>query len=158
MIERNHYSLRLFNGDIGICVQRGDKIEVAFRKASGELEYYLPSRLPQHDTCFAMTVHKSQGSEFDEVLLVLPEVQQENFLNKELVYTGVTRCREKLFIFTHTDLHALPQNTRVSALGRRLAAFTDSERAADKSKRSTKAAKTSSADSGSQMDLFYLRE
>jgi exodeoxyribonuclease V alpha subunit len=154
MIERNHYSLRLFNGDIGICVQRGDKIEVAFRKASGELEYYLPSRLPQHDTCFAMTVHKSQGSEFDEVLLVLPEVQQENFLNKELVYTGVTRCREKLFIFTHTDLHALPQNTRVSALGRRLAAFTDSERAANKSKRSTKAAKTSSADSGSQMDLF----
>lgn len=120
MIERNHYALRLFNGDIGICVRRGDRIEVAFRKPNGDLEYYLPSRLPQHETCYAMTVHKSQGSEFNRVSLVLPETQQENFISRELVYTGVTRCRQQLTIFTTFDLTETQPDSRISALSLRL--------------------------------------
>lgn len=99
MIMRNHYALRLFNGDIGICVQRGDKIEVAFRTASGEFEYYAPARLPQHETCYAMTVHKSQGSEFDQVLLLVPTMDRDDFLSRELLYTGVTRTKSQLAIY-----------------------------------------------------------
>ena len=158
MIERNHYSLRLFNGDIGICVQRGEKLEVAFRKVSGEIEYYLPSRLPQHDTCFAMTVHKSQGSEFDTVLLVLPEVQQDNFVNQELVYTGVTRCRNDLVIFTQQDLSSLKQVTRTSALALRLSALIErqDESALDDVQQPDGEIepKTGRKDSKSQLDLF----
>lgn len=120
MIERNHYALRLFNGDVGICVQRGDSLEVAFRKPSGEIEFYLPSRLPQHDTCYAMTVHKSQGSEFDRVCLVLPETQQDNFISRELIYTGITRCRSQLSIYSEHDMLNAVQDTRVSALAVRL--------------------------------------
>ncbi len=67
MIEQNHYALRLFNGDVGVCVERDSSLQVAFKNSSGELEYFLPSRLPQHKTCFAMTVHKSQESEFERV-------------------------------------------------------------------------------------------
>jgi exodeoxyribonuclease V alpha subunit len=118
MIEQNHYALRLFNGDVGICVRRGQRIEVAFRSLDGGIEYFLPSRLPQHDTCFAMTVHKSQGSEFDQVCLVLPDTSQEEFISRELVYTGVTRCRQHLTLFTTQALTSSRPHERISGLKR----------------------------------------
>jgi exodeoxyribonuclease V alpha subunit len=123
MIMSNHYALRLFNGDIGICVKRieGQKtqIEVAFKNAAGDIEYYLPTRLPQHTTCFAMTVHKSQGSEFDEVMLVLPETSREDFITRELLYTGITRTRARLSIFTAGSLQGSRAETRFSGLALR---------------------------------------
>jgi exodeoxyribonuclease V alpha subunit len=130
MIMSNHYALRLFNGDIGICikdrenVEKGegsdrDKVEVAFKNPKGEIEYYLPTRLPQHSTCFAMTVHKSQGSEFDEVILVLPETAREDFITTELLYTGITRTRSKLTVFHTSETMKTEQQIRFSGLASR---------------------------------------
>jgi exodeoxyribonuclease V alpha subunit len=94
MITRNDYSLKLFNGDIGILLPDGESGELRafFSGRDNTLRKFLPLRLPQHETAFAMTVHKSQGSEFDRVLLILPE-RESPVLSRELLYTGITRAR-----------------------------------------------------------------
>lgn len=97
MITRNDYDLGLFNGDIGILVKLEDSdaqlIErVAFRAADGGVRYMSPGRLPSHETAFAITVHKSQGSEFRDVLLLLPE-QWQQVITRELIYTAITRAK-----------------------------------------------------------------
>ncbi|MFT7137990.1 MAG: exodeoxyribonuclease V alpha subunit [Candidatus Azotimanducaceae bacterium] len=119
MIMRNHYALRLFNGDTGVCVKRGNRIEVAFKNGEGEIVYYLPARLPQHETCYAMTVHKSQGSEFDQVLLVLPKSDREDFMSRELLYTGITRTRSKLIVYHTDEITQLMSQARFSGLSLR---------------------------------------
>ena len=63
----------------------------------------LPSRLPAHETVFAMTIHKSQGSEFDSVLLVLPDADSR-VLSRELVYTGITRAKRRVLLMGSEDL------------------------------------------------------
>jgi exodeoxyribonuclease V alpha subunit len=93
MIARNDYALGLFNGDIGIALPGpGGAMRVYFRTADGGVRGVTPAALPPHDTAFALTVHKSQGSEFDEVALVLPAAMSR-VLSRELVYTAVTRAR-----------------------------------------------------------------
>jgi len=76
LISRNDYSLELFNGDIGITMpepnSKSKDLYVYFSGVSGKLRRFLPHRLPEHETAYAMTVHKSQGSEFENVLLILP--------------------------------------------------------------------------------------
>lgn len=99
IIQSNDYNLGLFNGDIGLILQDEDKPErlmAHFIKADGSLLKVLPARLPSHETCYAMTVHKSQGSEFSRVALVLPpspSLAQWQLLTKELVYTAITRAK-----------------------------------------------------------------
>ncbi|WP_298773581.1 exodeoxyribonuclease V subunit alpha [uncultured Shewanella sp.] len=99
IIQSNDYNLGLFNGDIGLILpdkDRNDKLMAHFIQADGSLLSVLPARLPQHDTCYAMTVHKSQGSEFKQVALVLPvspSPSQKQLLTKELIYTGITRAK-----------------------------------------------------------------
>jgi len=97
LISRNDYSLDLFNGDIGICLPDTfeGSLKVWFEKADGRLESYSPFRLPACQTVFAMTIHKSQGSEFDEVMVVLPE-EDNRILSRELLYTAVTRARKSV--------------------------------------------------------------
>lgn len=94
MVTRNDYPLALFNGDIGIAFDSGgeDGLRVYFQGAEGQLRDFAPGRLPPHETVYAMTVHKSQGSEFDDVLLVLPDTAAP-VLNRALLYTAVTRAR-----------------------------------------------------------------
>lgn len=103
MITQNDAILRLFNGDIGLCMpdmkDRG-RLMVFFVLPDGSIRKYMPARLPCCETVFAMTIHKSQGSEFKEVLLVLPEVINP-ILTKELIYTGITRAKESLKILTN---------------------------------------------------------
>lgn len=104
MVTANDYRQQLFNGDIGICLpssDHSDRLRVFFEAQAGEVRAVLPSRLPHHETVFAMTVHKSQGSEFEEVMLVLPE-ESSPVLTRELVYTGITRAKSKLNIATST--------------------------------------------------------
>ena len=97
MVTGNDYSLQLFNGDIGI-VDRSASGEVAvFTASDGTTRSIRCSRLPVHETAFAMTVHKSQGSEFDEVLVVLPDVWSP-VMSRELLYTAVTRGRKKVTV------------------------------------------------------------
>lgn len=103
MITRNDYQLGLYNGDIGITVADEDgRLRVWFELSDGEMKGVLPGRLPEHETVYAMTVHKSQGSEFDQVVMILP-AEDTPLLTRELIYTGITRARSK---FT---LQATPQ-------------------------------------------------
>ncbi|EEO27559.1 exodeoxyribonuclease V subunit alpha [Oxalobacter paraformigenes] len=98
MIRRNDYALRLFNGDVGIALpDASGRLAVFFPKEDGTFRALSPSRLGEHETSFAMTVHQSQGSEFDSVALLLP-AQFSRVLCRELVYTGITRAREKIAV------------------------------------------------------------
>lgn len=105
LVTRNDYSLGLMNGDIGIALRLPEPAErpgqpahpllrVVFPRndGSGGLRFILPSRLSAVETVFAMTVHKSQGSEFAHTALILPDTLNP-VLTKELVYTGITRAR-----------------------------------------------------------------
>jgi exodeoxyribonuclease V alpha subunit len=101
MVTRNDYPLRLFNGDIGIILNHpltsGEK-RAWFNTADGRLRQILPTRLPAHETAFAITVHKSQGSEFGKVLFILPDTDSP-LLTRELLYTALTRARQSVEIW-----------------------------------------------------------
>lgn len=98
MIARNDSALGLFNGDIGVALDRGQGLRVWFAMPDGSIKSVQPSRLPEHETTWAMTVHKSQGSEFDHAALVLP-TQRTPVVTRELVYTAVTRARRRLSLY-----------------------------------------------------------
>jgi exodeoxyribonuclease V alpha subunit len=96
MVTRNDYALGLFNGDIGIALPgAGGALRVYFRTGDGSLRAVSPAALPPHDTAFALTVHKSQGSEFEHAVLMLPS-GFSRVLSRELVYTAITRARERI--------------------------------------------------------------
>lgn len=97
MVRQNDYALGLFNGDIGICLMTEHGLRVVFEAEQG-FRPIAPARLPSHDSAFAMTVHKSQGSEFNQVLLALPE-QPSPLLTRSLFYTGITRAKNKVEIW-----------------------------------------------------------
>ena len=99
MVTRNDYALDLMNGDIGLCLPAPDGVlRVAFPAVDGGVRWVMPSRLDSVETVFAMTVHKSQGSEFAHVLLVIP-AQESPVLTRELVYTGLTRAKKRLTLW-----------------------------------------------------------
>jgi exodeoxyribonuclease V alpha subunit len=95
MVTRNDYHLQLMNGDVGQCLPTVNGLRVAFPDGKGGIRWVLPSRLDAVETVWAMTVHKSQGSEYDHVLLVLPD-RDAPVLTRELLYTGVTRAKSRL--------------------------------------------------------------
>ncbi|TAK52529.1 MAG: exodeoxyribonuclease V subunit alpha [Betaproteobacteria bacterium] len=96
MVMRNDYMLRLFNGDIGICLPDEDgKLAVWFPGASDAWRAIAPNRLPEHEDAWASTVHKAQGSEFDTFMCVLPETAGPVMV-RELLYTAVTRARQRV--------------------------------------------------------------
>lgn len=98
MVVANDYRHDLFNGDIGIALRTpDDRIEVVFAGEGGGLRTFAPYTLPAHESAFAMTVHKSQGSEFDQVAVVLPEAPNR-VLGRELLYTAVTRARHHVML------------------------------------------------------------
>jgi exodeoxyribonuclease V alpha subunit len=98
MVLRNDPLLKLFNGDIGIVLPGADGApRVHFADAAGGFRAVPPLRLPPHETAFAMTVHKAQGSEFDEVLVLLP-AQPSRVLTRELLYTAMTRARRRVVL------------------------------------------------------------
>lgn len=106
LILRNDYNLQLYNGDVGICIAADDINHpmVAFTNPAGETRLMLASRLPPHETCFAMTVHKAQGSEFKSVTLILPAQLNQNaeqLLSRELVYTAITRAQKQVTLYTN---------------------------------------------------------
>lgn len=118
MITENDYGLGLYNGDIGIAASDGERLRVWFVLPDGKAHGFLPSRLPAHDTAWAMTVHKSQGSEFTHTLLLLPP-ETNPLLTRELLYTGITRAREQLDLFATPEVLALmvrKQTERYSGL------------------------------------------
>jgi exodeoxyribonuclease V alpha subunit len=99
MVTENHYELGLFNGDIGLVWPHASgRLQAAFEDAEQRLRWFTLGRLPAVETVFAMTIHKTQGSEFDHVALVLPD-QETPLLSRELVYTGITRARQQLTVW-----------------------------------------------------------
>ncbi len=101
LITRNDYNLRLFNGDMGIVLPDSSEngtLRVFFPATNGTFKKFHPFRLPEHETVYAMTVHKSQGSEFGKVLLLLPE-RESPVLTRELIYTSITRAKENVEIW-----------------------------------------------------------
>ena len=100
MIMQNDYGLNLYNGDIGLVLpQLGDddkiRAKVVFIGSDQQVRWLQPSRLPAHETVYAMTVHKSQGSEFAHCAFVMPD-HNTQVLTKELIYTGITRAKKQL--------------------------------------------------------------
>lgn len=108
MVIKNDHRLRLYNGDIGIILPdpaAGNELRAFFTATDGSLRAMLPLRLPEHETAFAMTVHKSQGSEFERTLLILPD-RHSDVLTRELVYTALSRARKHLEICGPQDVLA----------------------------------------------------
>ena len=106
MITQNNYHLGLFNGDIGLCLMdESGQLRVYFQMADASIADFQPSRLPNHETVFAMTVHKSQGSEFAHTVLALPE-NNIAVVTRELIYTAVTRAKNQLTLFADLSLMA----------------------------------------------------
>jgi exodeoxyribonuclease V alpha subunit len=99
MITSNDYQTKLYNGDVGLCldIEGTGELRVYFQSEEGFREFNC-SRIPAHQTAFAMTVHKSQGSEFSDVLFLLPD-GDSNVLSKALIYTAVTRAKERVEIW-----------------------------------------------------------
>ena len=123
MIERNDYHLGLYNGDFGIVLGEGDTQRVCVLGHDGTPRHFYPSRLPQNQTAFAMTVHKSQGSQFTTVILILP-LYPSPLLSRQLLYTAVTRATSTVEIWGSETLLA----TAIKSPARRISGLTDALR------------------------------
>ena len=108
IVTENSYRHGLFNGDIGVVWREPDSgaLRVWFERDDDDgagVRAWLPASLPAHEPAFALTVHKSQGSEFDSVLLALPAGGNHRALSRELLYTGLTRCRQALTLWADEE-------------------------------------------------------
>lgn len=123
MIRRNQSNLNLYNGDVGVILFNNENIPMAyFSDLNGESRSFLPVLLSDYETAFAMTIHKSQGSEYNRVTMMLSPFHVET-MSKELVYTGVTRAKTSVEIFADSKVFydACRRKThRISGLRNRL--------------------------------------
>ncbi|WP_210498990.1 exodeoxyribonuclease V subunit alpha [Vibrio crassostreae] len=124
MITRNDYGMGLYNGDIGITMRSKEdgSLKVFFEMPDGEIKGFLTCRIPDHETAFAMTIHKSQGSEFNKTFMVLP-TDFSPIITRELVYTGVTRAKKFLSLYTKDttlDMGVKLKTERASGLAEEL--------------------------------------
>jgi len=118
MVTKNNYTLGLYNGDIGILRKDENNVMKAWFLQSKEdgsvsLKSVLPGFIIHMETVYAMTIHKSQGSEFNNVLVVLPKEPSENILTRELVYTAITRAKEKVTIQSDKDVLLMAAKAQV---------------------------------------------
>jgi len=115
LIVRNDATLRLFNGDVGLILpdrEADDELRAFFPDAEEGVRRVLPARLPPHETVFAMTAHKSQGSEFSRVLVILPD-RASPVVTRELIYTAATRAIDSVELWLRDDVFR-------DALGRKI--------------------------------------
>ena len=99
MITQNDYSKKLFNGDVGVAIKNIDGNYRVFFKRFGSHIFFDMDFLPKWEPGFAVTVHKSQGTEFDDVLLVLPDNEKHRLLTREIIYTGFTRAKKRVILY-----------------------------------------------------------
>ncbi|HMT03398.1 MAG TPA: ATP-binding domain-containing protein, partial [Burkholderiales bacterium] len=104
IILENDYNLGLYNGDIGICIMKDNKALILFE----DKREFIPELLPKYELAYALTIHKSQGSEFDNVIIIIPENNKEKsnintMLSKELLYTAVTRAKKTILMYFQDD-------------------------------------------------------
>lgn len=103
MVNTNDYRKGLFNGDTGIAFEENGKVNVFFKTLDNTVKQYRASDLPGHDAAFAITIHKSQGSEFETVLIIIPD-KLSPVITRQLLYTGVTRAKTKIIIVGNIDI------------------------------------------------------
>jgi exodeoxyribonuclease V alpha subunit len=123
MITQNNYRMNLFNGDIGLIwfnkkskrlvayFEHSDTSKEELDSSNQQYRQFLPSRLPTFEPVYAMTIHKTQGSEFEHVALILPKLNptmpvkndDNQLLSRELLYTGITRAKKRLTICTQKN-------------------------------------------------------
>ncbi len=117
MITRNDYHLNLFNGDVGIARidSKDSELRIFFPDEETGFRAFHPSRIGEHETVFAMTVHKSQGSEFDNILLLLPD-RESPVLTRELIYTAITRARKQVVIWGDESVFQIAAQKRVTRI------------------------------------------
>ncbi|MDR0307714.1 MAG: exodeoxyribonuclease V subunit alpha [Chitinispirillales bacterium] len=116
IVTRNRYDLGLYNGDLGLIVRNSDgELKAVFRQKK---QYYSHkvSHIPDLESAFAMTIHKAQGSEFDEVLLILP-LYRSALLNRQIIYTGVTRAKKRVKVLGSPEILNAAINTRLERPG-----------------------------------------
>ena len=109
-MTENDYGLQLYNGDTGVVISANGRLVAAFQRGDAVAEV-SPARLAAVDTVYAMTVHKSQGSQFDVVAFLLPSADSR-VLTRELLYTAATRARKRLILVGTEDL--LPNGNRTA--------------------------------------------
>lgn len=126
MVTRNDYASKLFNGDVGICLADADgDLRVWFEAAAATSDVdgarraraFTPAALPAHESAFAITVHKSQGSEYADVALLLPPNPQHQVLTRQLVYTGLSRARKRIELWSGEGALATALATPVRRIG-----------------------------------------
>lgn len=120
LVTANDHQLKLFNGDVGIILPGpGGTLRAFFNAGGGQTRSLAPAQLPAHETVYAMSIHKSQGSEFTEVAIVLPRPDSP-LLTRELLYTAVTRARKRAVLYSSPqsiEAGALRPVARASGLG-----------------------------------------
>lgn len=121
MVTQNTPAIGLQNGDVGIIRLKEGRLKAFFPgnqeeteksendKDTPKLKEVNPAVIPEWETVFAMTIHKSQGSEFNEVMVILPKQEENRLLTRELLYTGVTRAKEKALV--QSSLEIVKQTT-----------------------------------------------
>ncbi|MEO6154897.1 MAG: exodeoxyribonuclease V subunit alpha [Thermomonas sp.] len=127
MVTRNDYALKLFNGDVGVCLADADgSLWVWFEvgASAGDVDVdvrgaraFAPAALPAHESAFAITVHKSQGSEYANVALLLPPATQHQVLTRQMVYTGLSRARQGIELWSGDGALATALATPVRRIG-----------------------------------------
>jgi len=101
IVTRNDYALGLFNGDVGLCLADADgNLRVWFDGADGQVRSFAPHALPAHEAAFAITIHKAQGSEYRQAAVLLPPDAQHRILSRQLLYTGVSRAKQFVEIWS----------------------------------------------------------
>ncbi|HEV2060764.1 MAG TPA: ATP-binding domain-containing protein, partial [Solirubrobacteraceae bacterium] len=120
LVTQNDYELRLYNGDTGVVVQSAaDRVSAAFERG-GELLEFTPTRLGAIETAFAMTIHKSQGSQLDTAVVLLPAATSR-ILTRELLYTAATRAQRRLvLVATEETIRAAASRPVARASGLRM--------------------------------------
>ena len=123
MVVRNDYGASLYNGDVGICLAGADGgLRVWFESSNAvdgarSASAFAPASLPAHETAFAVTVHKSQGSEYGQVAVLLPHEAQHRVLSRQLLYTGLSRARQSVELWASQSALATALATPVIRVG-----------------------------------------
>lgn len=122
LITRNDYESGLFNGDVGLCLpDEGGEFRVWFETALDDgsvgVKSFAPGMLPAHEGAFAVTIHKSQGSEYAHVAVLLPPDTENRILSRQLLYTGVSRAKKKVEIWSSLPALEAAMSTPVRRMG-----------------------------------------
>lgn len=99
IIQQNDHALGVYNGDTGLVLSNDEDDAIVHFSSADELRSFAPSRLPEAKTAWALTIHRTQGSEYDHILLVIPPAEDSQILSRELLYTGLSRAKKSATVW-----------------------------------------------------------